>query len=73
MVEKEALTCIFGVTKMHQYLFCRQFELVTNHKPLQSQFNESKGINPQASAHIQRWAEKFAAYDSSLRQGFLTF
>ena len=45
----------------------RQFEHVIDHKPLQSLFNENKGINPQASAHIQRWAEKLAAYDYSIR------
>ena len=67
MLEKEVLASIFGATKMHQYLFCRQFELVTDHKPLQSLFNESKGINPQASTRIQHLAEKLAAYDYSIR------
>ena len=57
----------FGVTTMHQYLFCRHFELETDHKPLQSLFNEGKGTSQQVTARIQHLAEKLAAYDYSIR------
>ena len=67
LVEKEALAGIFCVTKMHQYLFCRHFEFVTDHKPLQCLFNECEGTNPLASARFQHWAEKLAAYNYFLR------
>uniref|UniRef100_UPI00398E983B putative nuclease HARBI1 n=1 Tax=Pristiophorus japonicus TaxID=55135 RepID=UPI00398E983B len=42
MVEKEALTCVYGVKKMHQYLFRRQFE------PLTSLLSDSKAVNANA-------------------------
>ena len=33
-LEKEALSCIFGIKKFHDYVFGHPFKLVTDHKPL---------------------------------------
>ena len=33
-LEKEGLSCIFGIRKFHDYLFGHHFDLVTDHKPL---------------------------------------
>ena len=33
-LEKEGLSCIFGVNKFHSYLFGHPFDLITDHKPL---------------------------------------
>lgn len=67
MVEKEALACVFGVKKMHQYLYGRSFELETDHKPLMSLLGEDRGVSPNASGRIQRWALLLAGYDYTIR------
>ena len=61
-MEKEGLSCVYGIRRFHSYLFGRHFELQTDHKPLLTLFNEQKPISPQASSRIQRWALKLAAY-----------
>ena len=52
-LEKEGLSCVFGVKHFYSYLFGHPFELVTDHKPLLGLFGESKPSSPQASARIQ--------------------
>ena len=66
-LDKEALAIVFGVKKYHQYLYGRQFEIKTDHKPLTYIFYESKGIPSMASGRIQRWALLLAAYDYRIR------
>ncbi len=61
-IEKEALSLVFGVRKFHQYLYGRQFVLVTDHKPLTSILGPKKGIPPLAAARLQRWAVLLSAY-----------
>ena len=63
-LEREALALVFGVKKFHQYMHGRRFSLVTDHKPLESFFNE-KATQPMAAARIQRWALTLAAYNYS--------
>ena len=67
----EALAIIFGVKKYHQYLFGRQFEIKTDHKPLTHIFDESRVVPAMASGRIQRWALTLGAYDYRIhyRQG----
>ena len=66
-LEKEGLSCVFGVKRFHSYLYGHQFSLLTDHKPLLSLFNESRAVPPQASARIQRWALTLAMYEYSLK------
>ena len=66
-LEQEALAVIFGVKKFHQYLYGRQFILETDHKPLESLFNEKKATPSMAAARIQRWALTLAAYNYTIK------
>ena len=62
-LDKEGLAIIFGVKRFHQYLYGRHFTIISDHKPLQHLFGESKAIPTLASARIQRWALILGAYD----------
>ena len=46
-IEKEGLSCVFGVKKFHSYR--RPFTLITDHKPLLTLFNESRAVPLQTS------------------------
>ena len=65
-LEKEGLSCVFGVKKFHSYLFGRSFELVTDHKPLLALLSEHRGTSPQASARIRRWSLLLSMYEYTL-------
>jgi hypothetical protein len=66
-LEKEALAILFGLKKFHAYLFGRPFTLYTDHKLLQSLFNENKYVPPMASPRIQRWALTLAMYNYTIK------
>ena len=57
---------MFGVKKLHYYLFGRKFTIHSDHKPLQHLFSESCPIPQLALAQIQRWALTLSAYDYTI-------
>eukprot|EP00731_Ephydatia_muelleri_P003248 Em0001g3248a len=61
-IEREALAIIFAIKKFHQYLYGKEFILVTDHKPLCKLFGHMDGIPSLAAARIQRWALLLSAY-----------
>ena len=65
-LEREALALVFGVKKFHKYIYGTHFSLVTDHKPLESLFNEKKATQPMAAARVQRWDLTLAAYSYSI-------
>lgn len=62
-LEKEGLAIIFGVKKLHQYLYGHQFVIYTEHKLLLGLFKPDRGIPTMAAARIQRWALILAVYE----------
>ena len=65
-LEKEGLSCVFGVRKFHQYLFGHSFQLVTDHKPLLGLIKEDRAVSVQASARIKRWSLLLSNYEYTL-------
>ena len=65
-LEKEGLSCVFGVRKFHQYLFGHSFQLVTDYKPLLGLIKEDRAISVQASAQIKRWSLLLSNYEYTL-------
>ena len=66
-LEKEGLSCIFGVKRFYAYLFGHHFELVTDHKPLLGLLGEHKQTSPQASARVRRWSLYLAMFEYTLK------
>ena len=61
--EKEALGVVFGCEKFHIYLIGINFELDTDHKPLEVIYHPKA----KPSARIERWALRLQQYQFTLR------
>ena len=66
-VKKEGLAIVHRVKKFHQYLYGRHFTIISDHRPLQYLFNETKAVPAMASARIQRWALTLSAYNYNIQ------
>ena len=64
--DKEALALIFGIRKLHKYVFGRHITIKTDHKPLLGLLGENKSIPEHASSRVQRWAIIMSAYNYKL-------
>ena len=56
--EKEALALVWSVERFHVYLLGREFELVTDHKPLEIIYSPKS----KPSARIERWVLQLQPY-----------
>ena len=65
-IEKEGLAIVYGIKKFHHFLYGRQFTIVSDHRPLQHLFNETRAVPVMASARIQRWALTLSAYNYNI-------
>ena len=66
-LEKEGLSCIFGIKRFYSYLFGHPFELITDHKPLLGLLGEHKSTSPQESARIRRWSLYMSMFEYTLK------
>lgn len=57
--EKEALALVWAVEHFHVFLYGKEFELVTDHKPLEVIF----GPKSKPCARIERWILRLQAYE----------
>ena len=64
---EEALALVFGVKCFHQYLYGRQFTLITDHKPLTTILGPYHAIPTLAAAHLQRWAITLSSYNYQIQ------
>lgn len=61
-IEKEALALVWGVERFHFYLYGRTFELITDHKPLETIF----GSRSKPCARIERWVVRLQSYKAKV-------
>ncbi|UYV63245.1 hypothetical protein LAZ67_2003535 [Cordylochernes scorpioides] len=66
-IEKEALAIIYGVTKLHQFIYGRKFILIIDHKPLVTILGSRSGIPTLSTSRLQRWALILSAYTYDIK------
>lgn len=62
--EREALAVVWGCEHFHLYLFGNQFKIISDHKPLESIFNNPNSKPP---ARIERWRLKLQPYSFTVQ------
>lgn len=62
-IEREGLAIIFGLCKFNQYLYGREFILVSDNKPLIAIFSPKKGIPQYSANRLRRWAVILSNYN----------
>ena len=62
--EKEALAIVWAIEHFHLYLYGHSFELVSDHLPLETIFNNPK---TKTSARIERWRLRLQQYNFKVK------
>ena len=65
--DREALAIVFAIRSFHQYIYGREFDLETDHKPLIYIFGEKKGLPQMAASRVQRWAVFLSGYNFKIK------
>ena len=63
-IEKEALAIVWGCEHFHLYLYGAHFVLHTDHKPLETIFNNPRS---RPSARIERWRLRLQPYEFTVK------
>jgi len=66
-IEREALSLVWAIKRLHKFLIGQRFTLYTDNQPIQYIFNPSKAIPSVAAARIQRWALFLMNYDFDIK------
>lgn len=65
-IDKEALAVVAGVRKFHDYVWGRQFQIHTDHKPLLGLFTPDRQTPQMLSPRMLRWSIFLNGYQYSL-------
>ena len=57
--EREALSCVWAVERLHQFLYGSEFDLVTDHRSLQFIYGNPRAKLP---ARVERWGLRLSPY-----------
>jgi len=57
--EREALSCVWAVERLHQFLYGSEFDLVTDHRSLQFIYGNPSAKMP---ARVERWGLRLSPY-----------
>jgi len=57
--EREALSCVWAVERLHQFLYGSEFDLVTDHRSLQFIYGNPRAKMP---ARVERWGLRLSPY-----------
>ena len=63
-IEKQLLAIVYGCQKFHQYVYGREVEVETDHRPLASIFKKPLY---QAPFHLQKMLLQLLSYDLNVR------
>ena len=63
-IEREALACLWAVQHFHLYLYGCPFTVVTDHKPLETIWNNPRSSPP---ARLIKWSLKLQCYDYKIK------
>lgn len=66
--QKEALAVVWGVEKFSYYLLGREFEIFTDHEPLEFIFIRSKACDRRSLTRAEGWALRLSMYSFKMRR-----
>lgn len=66
--QKEALAVVWGVEKFYYYLLGREFDIYTDHEPLEFIFSRSKSSDKRSLTRAEGWALRLSMYNFKMKR-----